>query len=846
MKVPGEDVPSGTTQRLVTLIVLAVSSTVYLHGSMVALWPVDGTLPGPGCEVRTGAYVSPTNTDAERHAYNECMAGTMAWQLGWLLAGLLALALVTAAFYYTRPGRQIRRAGLRPLAEFPEIRDSLRAPLGALVARAGVRQPEFLLDATSMRAGGLAFGRGRRPLICLDAGLVALAGRDRPAFEAIVLHELAHVRHRDVTTTFTTLAVWRAFLLVAVVPYLIVAADPLLLSHDPWRLPPSFPLANEFGAGVAGRLSLLIALIYVARTAVLRSRELYADAAAAAWTGSNDPYRSLTAQPRRRVLRWIATHPSRGARDAVLRDATLLLRPGFAEVFAGGLALQLAWQHLSAALGQLNVVRYGNHSYDIMTWLWAAGIAAWIWVIARRGAAYREAGGTGRVFARAGLALGCGLCLGYVAALQTNGVAVDGFVTMPGLVVMALLVGTSVVLCGWAGYCARQLGARSGGCSGLLVAAALTVLAAASAGQLHGQRFTADNTWTAFLNPALRQAGTYAAGIPGLAADAPVTGTTVMVFIFAGQKITVVGVIVFWLVPLLLTHGWTGRIRYGTIAAAVAFGGWAVVVGLLRVTAGHPAGGQGALVSSAWELTVAAAGQLVIALAVARRRDWVSAAWATWLLAVLCCAATIELHRRAGWQVDSILAARPLQVLPATGAVAVLIALGVRTRRPAGVTGPGRWWASVPVATALAGGLAMTVWSPAAGHAVPVLAPPPLPTAAQLAVERDHRLITWLMGGGLMTLGDMNQASYAYLIGDRDGHTEAAQAAVCRRQRAAADRAAGFPPPPDDRLGVEYRAAIRELRDFTSSCPDNLPALYRSADHLAEVYRGTVSRALPD
>ena len=50
--------------------------------------------------------------------------------------------------------------------------------------------------------------------------MVALAYTDPEAVRAIVLHELSHIRNRDVDQTYFTMALWYAFLLVAVIPLL--------------------------------------------------------------------------------------------------------------------------------------------------------------------------------------------------------------------------------------------------------------------------------------------------------------------------------------------------------------------------------------------------------------------------------------------------------------------------------------------------------------------------------------------------------------------------------------------------------------------------------------------------
>jgi Zn-dependent protease with chaperone function len=306
--------PSGTTLRFGTLVALAVATTWYVAGVYGSIWPPGTFLDDASCQVRANLYLTSTASvdpdETKWTAYRDCMSGLFVPRLGWLVGGLLLLVLVAAAVYVGWPRWRIRRSRLELLDSYPALWAKLEGPLDELVERAGLaRRPEFRLDATSTRAGGVAFGTRRRPVVCLDAGLVALLDRDRAGFDAVVLHELAHVRNGDVATTYATLAVWRAVLAVVLLPYLVFTVDPLL----------GFDFANlgsPVTVGVVVRVLLLVLLVYVARTAVLRSRERYADALVVVWTGDTDPYRTLRAEPdRRRVLRWIAIH-RRGSRGS--------------------------------------------------------------------------------------------------------------------------------------------------------------------------------------------------------------------------------------------------------------------------------------------------------------------------------------------------------------------------------------------------------------------------------------------------------------------------------------------------------------------------------------------------
>jgi Peptidase family M48 len=89
------------------------------------------------------------------------------------------------------------------------------------------------------------------------------ATRQPAAFEAVILHELAHIRNKDVNQTYLAIAIWRAFVLAALLPL----AGLLTLSHVPISAP-----------RVLWRVAVSALTVYLLRNSVLRSREFGADA----------------------------------------------------------------------------------------------------------------------------------------------------------------------------------------------------------------------------------------------------------------------------------------------------------------------------------------------------------------------------------------------------------------------------------------------------------------------------------------------------------------------------------------------------------------------------------------
>ncbi len=82
-------------------------------------------------------------------------------------------------------------------------------------ARRGSRKtPSWRWNPLDPSPTGLSFGRPGSTSVALMGGLVTRQFADPPAFRAVVRHELAHLRNRDVDLTYATLSLWYAFLLV--------------------------------------------------------------------------------------------------------------------------------------------------------------------------------------------------------------------------------------------------------------------------------------------------------------------------------------------------------------------------------------------------------------------------------------------------------------------------------------------------------------------------------------------------------------------------------------------------------------------------------------------------------
>lgn len=329
----------------------------------------------------------------------------------WVIGGVLLQLLVAGVIYWVFPVWKIRRDNLGPLAaeDAPEI----VAYLAELCREAGLSTPPlFVVNPLNPTSTGLAFGRLGRYYIALNAGLVTKFYKDRPAFRAVVLHELAHLRNADVDKTYFSLAIGLAFLIAALVPLAIS-----LFGR---------PLGETFNIG--WRVLAPAVLIYLTLSAVLRAREVYADVRASMWDGlAGGLSRMVYGLPQPKGGRWgryIAFHPDPHDRLRALSDTQHLFRMGFWEAFGTGIAVTIAFQSVEnfvpTSVPFLRALGAGLIFAPLIVGVvgssvWRAALAALVRRTMPRG--------TGRL----ALGLGLGLLLGQILSLAAFALSTSKF-----------------------------------------------------------------------------------------------------------------------------------------------------------------------------------------------------------------------------------------------------------------------------------------------------------------------------------------------------------------------------------------------------------------------------------
>ena len=204
--------PSDTAFRFGLLVAAVVGANLYVWQWIAGRTRQDEQIAG----ITTCSRFMPTDARSTDEfttasaAFSSCIASVYRYQVWWMLGGTAALIVVAAAIMLATPLWITRRRKLRPLttADAPAVVEEV----AELAREQGIDPPRLLWNPLDASAGGLAFGHPGRYSVAIGGGLVVKQTIDPPSFRAVLRHELAHIRNRDVGITYFTLAVWYAFL----------------------------------------------------------------------------------------------------------------------------------------------------------------------------------------------------------------------------------------------------------------------------------------------------------------------------------------------------------------------------------------------------------------------------------------------------------------------------------------------------------------------------------------------------------------------------------------------------------------------------------------------------------
>ena len=329
--------PSDTTFRFLLFIAAIVGASLQAFEWVYSVFFTDAAAFGQAL-LACGPSPDHFPSEVELAVANACRAAVNAPVIRAVVVAVAALLAGGAIAYGIAVVRARRR--YRPFSrdDSPELADSFASLAAELEVEPA---PSLRWQPIDQRAVGLAFGPPGNRELAFTGGLVPLSVRDRPAFRAIVLHELAHLRNGDVDLSYYAIGLWRALLVLAMLPFVLsllreLPRDPATVASFGWRF------------------FLLVPLVYIIRSAILRAREHDADVRAStrepeirrvlATAAAKEPSHS-------KLRRLVAWHPSTAHRVDVIDDPSPLLRLGLLDAFGIGIVGSLAYEDVALVLG---------------------------------------------------------------------------------------------------------------------------------------------------------------------------------------------------------------------------------------------------------------------------------------------------------------------------------------------------------------------------------------------------------------------------------------------------------------------------------------------------------------
>ena len=340
--------PSETTLRFILLVIFVLCGSARLYGEFPEQDPAGKQCTSQAL-AETSKLTASSGADSVRSVE---MAGRelapvlarcatfLRPKIMWQIGGMGLVIVVAAIFYCLYPAWKLRTGRFEPISssELPEIERELQS----IVETARLPDaPAFVWNplATDLP---VVFGRRGRYHVALSGAFVTrYFYRDKGAFRAVMLHELAHIDNGDVAKTYLTLSLWWAFLAAALAP-----ASAIFF----WRLA---ALRWPDAALLLLESILWVGVIVLSGLAVLRAREYYADVRASVWDRASQIDRGLANLPapdRQGWRRYLRFHPDPGERRQIVEDPSRLLRLSFADTFGIGIA---AWSIVTVVSGLL-------------------------------------------------------------------------------------------------------------------------------------------------------------------------------------------------------------------------------------------------------------------------------------------------------------------------------------------------------------------------------------------------------------------------------------------------------------------------------------------------------------
>lgn len=397
--------PNETTLRFLLLIAAVVSSTLAVAES---LWYTVFL-----SEANEVLRLCGTDALCRRAQEHERVLWVLASGALVLLAGLAAAAL----------GSLVRRRTRRlvPVPAIPVITDVVARVLGAT----GLERLPVLRSAKRPTAQARADGI-TSTYVEVGTNWMGLAATNPARARAVLHHEVAHIRARDIFPSRASLWLTNVFVAYAVVCIALTASSGVRTTVEALL-----------------RVTVAVGVVMLARVAVLRAREHAADIEAAAFEPEAQALNFAAGQP---ATRWFSVHPSPVRRREIVLRPALATRLNVLDGLLVGITASLAAPVLSRLWR--GWFQFGEPSYwaEIIGWgVVGALLGAWSGIMVLRAVSGARAGGVPVRLGAFSWLLAGSVVVGRFLYSQALGLPIEGVPTTPAAVITLLVLAFGVV-----------------------------------------------------------------------------------------------------------------------------------------------------------------------------------------------------------------------------------------------------------------------------------------------------------------------------------------------------------------------------------------------------------------
>ena len=192
--------PAKTSFRFALLIAAVVISSGYPYEAIYGATPRGAATAAliRACQARVLAS-HPQGLSAYTSAFGRlisCQISAERAEGPWVLLGIGVLGVLAGVLYWIQPWWYRRRMDLAPLTSEDAPAEVER--LEQLRQRAGTGPVIWLMQPLNFQLSAFAFGRFGRRFVAVSGGAVVAQARQPADFDAVLLHELSHIRARPV------------------------------------------------------------------------------------------------------------------------------------------------------------------------------------------------------------------------------------------------------------------------------------------------------------------------------------------------------------------------------------------------------------------------------------------------------------------------------------------------------------------------------------------------------------------------------------------------------------------------------------------------------------------------